>query len=113
MPDGKPSEFYAKRKGFKNVSTVSGFWLCKNLLETQLTHYFLGSDTENIQKMVTELHLQHPNAKILGYKSPPMVTQSEIDTRLVFANEFEEINRLKPDLIWIGLSSPKQDYIIV
>src|ERR1700760_257860 len=43
LPDGKPSEFFARKQGYKNVSTVSGFWLCKRLLKTNLKHYFLGS----------------------------------------------------------------------
>ena len=112
VPDGKMTELYARRKGYKDVSTVSGYWLCKKLLDTELTHYFLGSTPERLEKIKENIQKEFPNAKVLGYSSPPMKALSFFEEGNVLQKELEEINRLKPDLIWVGLSSPKQDYLI-
>ncbi|MBO6792747.1 MAG: WecB/TagA/CpsF family glycosyltransferase [Balneolaceae bacterium] len=114
MPDGKPSEFIAKAKGFKNVSTVSGFKLINRLLkESDNTHFFYGSTPAKLEKIKANLAALDPDgSKILGYKSPPFVSVNEIPTSEVIINELNEINKLKPDFVWIGLSSPKQDYLL-
>jgi len=112
LPDGKPSEFFARMKGYKNVSTVSGYWLCKRLLNTNLTHYFLGSSEEKLTKIISNIQVEFPQARVLGYNSPPFYDLSFFKAGNTLEGALEEINRLKPDLIWIGLSSPKQDYLI-
>ncbi len=112
LPDGKPSEFFARMKGYKNVSTVSGYWLCKRLLNTSLTHYFLGSSEEKLAKIISNIQVEFPQARVLGYNSPPFYDLSFFKAGNTLEGALEEINRLKPDLIWIGLSSPKQDYLI-
>jgi N-acetylglucosaminyldiphosphoundecaprenol N-acetyl-beta-D-mannosaminyltransferase len=112
MPDGKPSEILAKRKGFKNVSTVSGYWLCDALLQTNLKHYFLGSKPEVLEKIKQNITEKYPNANICGYASPGFYSIEEIKNNLPLKKEIEEINKAKPDIIWVGLSSPKQDYLM-
>lgn len=112
LPDGKPSEFFARMKGYKNVSTVSGYWLCKRLLNTGLTHYFLGSSEDKLAKIARNIQVEFPQARVLGYNSPPFYDISFFKAGNTLDGALEEINRLKPDLIWIGLSSPKQDYLI-
>jgi N-acetylglucosaminyldiphosphoundecaprenol N-acetyl-beta-D-mannosaminyltransferase len=112
LPDGKPSALMGKRKGLKNIEPVSGFWLCKSLLDTPLSHYFLGTTPERLKKLEHRLKEQHPHAHIKGYSSPSFVTEETAAVKLAFKEEFDKINLLKPDLIWIGISSPKQDYIM-
>ena len=114
MPDGKPSEFIAKWKGYKDVSTVSGYKLIKKLLsETNHTHFFYGSTPEKNQKIEQNLKQFDPDSKkILGFKSPPFVSVSEIETSKQIIDDLQEINKLKPDFVWIGLSSPKQDFLV-
>jgi N-acetylglucosaminyldiphosphoundecaprenol N-acetyl-beta-D-mannosaminyltransferase len=114
MPDGKPSEFIAKAKGYKEVSTVSGFKLIHLLLKnSSRTHYFYGSTPEKLEKIKNNLAALDPEGeKILGYKSPPFVSVSEIPASKIIQQELNEINKLKPDFVWIGLSSPKQDYLL-
>lgn len=112
LPDGKPSVIFGKKQGHKNIDTVSGYWLCKAFLDSSLSHYFLGSTEERLQKMMTRIGELHPKAQIAGYSSPSFVTEQEAFTTTPFQDEFEKINTLKPDLIWIGMSSPKQDYVM-
>lgn len=112
MPDGKPSQLAANLQGYKEVSTVSGFHLCKRLLESDLTHYFYGGTDELLEKLKTNLQHTYPNARIAGYKSPPFVGKNDIAASAAIAKDIAGINALKPDLVWIGISSPKQDYLM-
>lgn len=112
VPDGKMTELYAWKKGYSNVSTVSGYWLCKNLLTSDLTHYFLGSTVERINKIKDNIETNFPEAKVLGYSSAPFNPFSFFKNGNILKNELDDINKLQPDLIWVGLSSPKQDFLM-
>ena len=113
MPDGKPLEIYARRKGFQEVRTVSGFWTCKALLEDpKHTHYFYGSSPKVLAHLQENLEAEFPNASVLGYKSPPFVPLETIESDKSIEADMAEIAKLKPDYLWIGISSPKQDYLM-
>lgn len=112
LPDGKPSALYGKKLGYKNMNTVSGYWLCKALLDTSLSHYFFGSTNEKLEKMIDAVKTTHPDANIVGYSSPPFITEEDARLSGTLKEEFQNINLTKPDLIWIGMSSPKQDFVM-
>jgi N-acetylglucosaminyldiphosphoundecaprenol N-acetyl-beta-D-mannosaminyltransferase len=112
MPDGKPSQLAGKLQGYKEVSTVSGFHLCKALLNTELSHYFYGGTEELLEKLKANLESTFPKARILGYSAPPFVKKEDIGSSAKISRDIEAIKQLKPDLVWIGISSPKQDYLM-
>jgi N-acetylglucosaminyldiphosphoundecaprenol N-acetyl-beta-D-mannosaminyltransferase len=112
LPDGKPSELYARLKGYKNVSTVSGYWLGKELFRSDLTHYFLGSTEEKLAKIIANVRAEFPSAKIVGYRSPDFHDIKFFEDGNLLNKELVEINTLKPDLVWIGIGSPKQDFLM-
>jgi len=112
LPDGLPSAWYARSKGYGKVSTVSGFQLCQRLLASSLTHYFIGSSPETLQKIRAHIQNRFPSARVLGYAPLPFQDLSWFKDGSRLGQEWEEIDRLQPDLIWVGLSSPKQDYLI-
>jgi N-acetylglucosaminyldiphosphoundecaprenol N-acetyl-beta-D-mannosaminyltransferase len=112
LPDGKPSELYARLKGHKNVSTVSGYWLSKELFRSDLTHYFLGSTEEKLKKIITNVRAEFPSVNIAGYRSPDFHDIKFFEDGNLLSQELAEINALKPDLIWIGIGSPKQDFLM-
>jgi len=103
---------YAKMKGLKDVTTVSGYWVCKQLLDTDLTHYFLGSTEDKLTKIKSMIELEHPNAKVKGYCSPPFQPLDFFSEGNILKAEIEKINALSPDLVWVGISSPKQDFLL-
>jgi N-acetylglucosaminyldiphosphoundecaprenol N-acetyl-beta-D-mannosaminyltransferase len=112
LPDGKPSEFYARMKGYKGVSTVSGYWLAQQLFQSDLTHYFLGSTEEKLKKIIANASKEFPSAKIVGYRSPAFHDIKFFEEGNLLQHELNEINAIKPDLIWVGIGSPKQDFIM-
>jgi N-acetylglucosaminyldiphosphoundecaprenol N-acetyl-beta-D-mannosaminyltransferase len=112
LPDGKPTAMMGRRLGLKSIAPVSGYWLCRELLKTELTHFFLGSNKDRLEKMIFNLRREIPNARIMGYSSPDFYAEMEVREALVFQDEFDHINSIKPDIIWIGISSPKQDFMM-
>jgi N-acetylglucosaminyldiphosphoundecaprenol N-acetyl-beta-D-mannosaminyltransferase len=112
LPDGRPIEFYARIKGFHGISTVSGYWLIKGLMKSRISHYFYGVDEPALKKIYLNLKQEFGEVKIVGFKAPPILSQEEIVGNKLIEQDMDEINRLGPDIIWVGISSPKQDILI-
>ena len=81
-------------------------------MQTDFTHFFYGCDEPTLKKLRHNLRNRFPSAKILGFRAPPFVELSKIYPNQQIINDFHEINKLKPDFIWIGISTPKQDYLL-
>ena len=110
--DGKFTEFYATLKGEKKIRNISGYDLLEHLLRSEKSHYFYGLNPSELHKLKEVITTHHPEANILGYKSPPFLKLNEIESSEQIRKDIAVINRLKPDFIWIGISSPKQDYLM-
>lgn len=112
LPDGKPLQLAALLKGIKGVHTISGYWLVRELLKTNLTHYFYGGDPNKLPQMIHNIKLEFPFSNIVGYKAPPMLADNQILNNQFIAHDISDINKLKPDIVWVGISSPKQDMLV-
>lgn len=112
LADGKFTEYYFRLKGNKNIENISGFWLLRELLNTDLKHYFYGGSQNTLNKLKLKIEKDFPNANVIGYASPPFVNIEEIERNEKIKNDFLKINQLKPDLIWIGISNLKQDVLM-
>lgn len=82
--------------------------LARHSAKTGYTFYLYGGAPEVVVKMKGYLEGRFPHVRIVGYYSPPFreLTPEE-DSDLC-----AEINSLKPDIICVGLGTPKQDYWI-
>ncbi len=112
IPDGKPSQLAAFLKGYDEVETVSGFHLCNALLNTGLSHYFYGGNDTIIRNMQLNIESEFPQANVLGYKAPPFLNKKDVENNASIQKDMDHIRTLNPDLVWIGISSPKQDYLM-
>lgn len=112
VPDGKSLVLYGRFSGAKGVERTSGPDLfrrmCKETEGTELTHYFYGGKPEVLKLMKEKVQARYPGLKIVGAVSPPFAPVEEL------ANDafVEEINRLKPSFVWIGLGAPKQEFFM-
>ena len=72
------------------------------------TFYLYGGDPEMAVGMKAYLERRFPHIRIVGYRSPPfrVLTAQEDD------EVCREINALQPDIICVGLGTPKQDFWI-
>ena len=72
------------------------------------TFYFYGATEDVVQNMIKFLKARFPKMKIVGSMAPPFRALTvEEDSKLI-----SEINRLRPDILCVGLGTPKQDYWI-
>lgn len=117
VPDGAPLVWIGKRRGKSEIGRVAGADLveavCMASLKTGQRHYFYGGQPGVAKEMMLRLARRHPGLVVAGVFSPPM---REIDVTFDFdadgEAELEVIRRLNPDFIWVGLSSPKQEWWI-
>lgn len=68
--------------------------------------FFLGSTEETLSIINNRMAKDYPNIKVSGVYSPPFkdnYSQSEIDQMISI------INSVNPDILWIGMTAPKQE----
>lgn len=104
IPDATPLIWCLKLQGAKIGERVYGpTFMRECVLNTPvtLTHYFLGGSEECVQQLRMSFVSGNPSVKIIGARSGFFKEnqQSEI---------VEEINRLSPDFVWVGLGTPRQ-----
>jgi N-acetylglucosaminyldiphosphoundecaprenol N-acetyl-beta-D-mannosaminyltransferase len=68
-------------------------------------HYFMGSTPETLEKLEHNLRLRYPGIQIVGMSSPPFKEHTPSD----YDYELEKIEASQPNIVWIGLGTPKQD----
>jgi N-acetylglucosaminyldiphosphoundecaprenol N-acetyl-beta-D-mannosaminyltransferase len=76
--------------------------------EKDYTFYLYGGSPEVCVKMKENLEAKFPYLRIVGHFSPPFRELSDEENEKVV----NEINMLKPDIVCVGLGTPKQDYWI-
>lgn len=107
-PDGVPLVWLARRRGAK-AERVCGPDFLPALVRRGVplgrTHFFFGGAPGVPEELARRLRRAYPGVRIVGTISPPFrpLTHEE--------EEFFEaaINAAKPDYVWVGLGTPKQD----
>lgn len=110
VPDGLPLVWVSRLYGKPIRERVTGtdlFLQCAGIAAQKgYTFFFLGSTENTLGAMTAKLEQQYPALNIAGSYSPP------------FSEEFHEgendkiieiVNRAKPDMLWVGLTAPKQE----
>lgn len=108
-PDGMPLVWLTRLNGFQNVERVYGpdlmYALCKHSIQKGYRHFFYGGEPGIPEKLERNLKRRLPGLDIVGTYSPPFRSlTTEEDEQIV-----EMINEQKPDIVWVGLSTPKQE----
>jgi len=109
-PDGMPLVWLGKLKGHSFMDRVYGpdllLAVCKDSIETGYKHFFFGGTQENNKKLVDSLCAQFHGIKIVGAFAPPFrASTPEEDEDII-----RKINNSGADIVWVGLSTPKQEY---
>jgi N-acetylglucosaminyldiphosphoundecaprenol N-acetyl-beta-D-mannosaminyltransferase len=109
VADGMPVIWLGRRKGHRLPRRVYGpelleqFW--DRTAHRGYRHFFYGGSPGIADKLAQRFALQFPTHTIAGTLSPPFraLTASE-DREIV-----DSINHSQPDVLWIGLGTPKQE----
>jgi N-acetylglucosaminyldiphosphoundecaprenol N-acetyl-beta-D-mannosaminyltransferase len=109
-PDGAPIAWLGCLAGHKHVRRTYGpdlmLQLCDHSRALGWKHFFYGGTPEVCDKLEHRLKEQFPGVNIVGKFSPPFMPQAmPLDKELAL-----RINALQPDIIWVGLGAPKQDF---
>jgi N-acetylglucosaminyldiphosphoundecaprenol N-acetyl-beta-D-mannosaminyltransferase len=112
LPDGQPLLWMAREFDMPLPEKVSGSDLITPLLTEAArlgkTVYFLGSTDASCVEAVRRLAVSIPTLMVLGWRCPHFDPFGENQSEL-FAG-FEDIQRLKPDLVLFAFGNPKQEY---
>lgn len=104
IPDGMPLIWCLNLQGAKLRDRVYGpTFMRKCMLASPgpFTHYFLGGSEQCVEQLKQVFIGQNPSIKIIGTRNGYF--KPEESPAIV-----EEINRLSPDFIWVGIGTPKQ-----
>lgn len=109
-PDGMPLVWLGRLKGFKNIERTCGSglmpYVCNQGQDKGLRHFFYGGTPETLLKLSSSLMSRFTSLQIAGTHAPEMQPVGQVEAEKII----EKINRAKPDILWVGLGSPKQDF---
>jgi N-acetylglucosaminyldiphosphoundecaprenol N-acetyl-beta-D-mannosaminyltransferase len=108
-PDGRPMAWLLWGHGHRNADQVCGAEFMEAILEHGTTrgwrHYFYGTKPETLALLEARLTARFPKLQIVGRLSPPFrALTAEEDAEIV-----ADINASGADIVWVGLSTPKQE----
>lgn len=109
-PDGMPLVWLGLLQGHRHVSRVYGpdlmLALCERSAATGNRHFFYGGAPGVADVLAGRLKARYPRLIVSGTYSPPYrPVDAEEDSEVL-----EAINAAAPDIVWVGLGTPKQDY---
>ncbi|MFG1204884.1 WecB/TagA/CpsF family glycosyltransferase [Xanthobacter aminoxidans] len=115
VPDGAPVALVGRMRGALSMGRAPGADLmesvCEASVEPGIKHYFFGGKPGVAERMAKVLTDRYPGMQICGIYSPPM---RELTADTVFSDEeLAEVKAIADcgaDLIWVGLSTPKQEF---
>jgi exopolysaccharide biosynthesis WecB/TagA/CpsF family protein len=109
-PDGMPLVWLSRRNGHPETDRVCGpdfmLQLCEHSVARGYRHYLYGGAPGVVDDLKANLEALYPGLQIVGAYSPPFRPLTEAEDAAVV----DTINAARPDVVWVGLSSPKQEY---
>ncbi len=109
-PDGVPIAWLGRMAGHRAVARTYGAELmerfCDHGRARGWKHFFYGATPEVCDKLERCLKERFPGLNVVGKFAPAFVPQAgPLDQALL-----AKINAAGPDIIWVGLGAPKQDF---
>ncbi|KPA18686.1 glycosyl transferase [Candidatus Magnetomorum sp. HK-1] len=113
VPDGMPLVRIGQLLGHSSIKRVYGpdlmMRLCQESIKKKYTHCLYGGKSQkDIQKLKRQLETQFKGIQITGAFCPPFSTFRSFDDKPFLSHLKTE----KPNIVWIGLGTPKQEYIM-
>ncbi len=109
VPDGMPLVWLGRWHGHRAVTRVYGPDLmaavCDAGRASGLTHYFYGGKDGVAELLRAKLTARFPGLQVVGTHTPPFRPLTPTETDALCA----EVAARKPDIVWVGLGTPKQE----
>ena len=108
-PDGMPLVWLGRCRGHKTMGRVYGPDLMLAVMGASegkgYRHYFYGGTNGTAEELRRRLLRRFPKLQIVGTYEPPFRALNDQERREL-KGMFESV---KPDMMWVGLSTPKQE----
>ncbi|MEX0788803.1 MAG: WecB/TagA/CpsF family glycosyltransferase [Anaerolineales bacterium] len=108
-PDGMPIVWLLRWLGHRSVGRVYGPDLmraaCRRSEMAGWRHYFYGGLPGVAARLAALLSVEHPGLVVAGSGTPPLNWQADEEDKA----GVQAINSARPDIVWLGLSTPKQE----
>lgn len=111
IPDGVGIVIASKILGGTICQRITGSDIFKSLssllnVRGGASYFFLGSTEQNLISIKERMEMEYPNITVAGTFSPPFKDDfSEIENNQII----NVINKVHPDILWIGMTAPKQE----
>jgi N-acetylglucosaminyldiphosphoundecaprenol N-acetyl-beta-D-mannosaminyltransferase len=109
LPDGMPTVWVGRFQGHKQMKRVFGPDLMVEVMSrpefTECTHFLFGGDYGVVEELSARLTASCPQARIVGAYTPPFRAMNEEEESKLR----EIVQACHPDIMWVGLSTPKQE----
>lgn len=109
LPDGMPAVWIGRLQGFRTMDRVFGPELMQRVFASGAfegaRHFFCGGQDGVARQLAAEMQRRFPSSIVCGAFTPPFRAMTEEEER-----NFEQcVAEARPDIVWVGLSTPKQE----
>jgi N-acetylglucosaminyldiphosphoundecaprenol N-acetyl-beta-D-mannosaminyltransferase len=109
-PDGMPLVWVSRLLGFRGVERVYGpdllLAVCEHSTRRGYRHFFYGGAAGVPEQLAATLRRRFPGLRVAGTYSPPFRPLTDEEQTGII----RRINAASPDIVWVGLSTPKQEH---
>src|SRR5262245_45710056 len=108
-PDGMPLVWLSRALGLRHVRRVYGpdlmLAVCERSVVQGYRHFLYGGGDGVATRLAMRLQARFPGLAIAGLACPPFRPLTPAEDLMIV----EHINAARPDIVWVGLSTPKQE----
>jgi N-acetylglucosaminyldiphosphoundecaprenol N-acetyl-beta-D-mannosaminyltransferase len=108
-PDGMPMCWVGRLQGFKGMDRVYGpdlmLELCSASTDGGVRHFFFGGAPGVAESLRASLQSRFPGLCVCGTYTPPFRPLNAKEE----ADLVSHLEQMRPDIFWVGLSTPKQE----
>ncbi len=108
-PDGMPTVWLGRLQGHVGMSRVFGpdlmLRICRLSATNGYTQFLYGGAPGIVEDLKRRLEFRYPGLQIVGTYTPPYRLLNPAEAK----SFVEHVNRVRPDVLWVGLSTPKQE----
>jgi N-acetylglucosaminyldiphosphoundecaprenol N-acetyl-beta-D-mannosaminyltransferase len=108
-PDGMPTVWIGHHQGHLNMERVTGPDLMLEVISRRefrgYSHFLCGGKHGVADELRDQLIARYPDVRIAGTYTPPFGPLSPTQEEELLS----AINCVRPDIVWVGISTPKQE----
>ena len=108
-PDGMPTVWIGRLQGHREMRRVFGpdlmLEICARAPSNRIRHFLYGGNPGVAEELATNLQAMFPALMIVGTFTPPFRPLNESEQAALG----KQMAAAQPDIVWVGLSTPKQE----